>query len=123
MKWYLQALKKYAVFEGRARRKEFWYFILFYFIIVIVLGYIDAMIGTVNASLGLGMLSGIFVLAMIIPDIAVTIRRLHDTDRTGWWWLIAFIPVIGVIWLLVLMVLDGTSGKNQYGPDPKEATT
>jgi len=120
MNWYLQALKKYAVFEGRARRKEFWYFILFYFIIGIVLGYIDLMVGTFNEGWGLGILSGLFLLAMIIPDIAVTVRRLHDTDRSGWWWLIAFIPIIGAIWLIVLLVLDGTAGQNQYGPDPKE---
>ncbi len=119
MNWYLDALKKYVVFNGRSRRKAYWFFILFYIIFFVVLVFIDGMIGNLNEEIGLGILSGIFVLAMIIPYIAVAIRRLHDTDRTGWWLLIGFIPIIGGIWLLVLMVLDGTSGQNQYGSDPK----
>lgn len=119
MNWFLEALKKYAVFAGRARRKEFWFFILFYFIIAFVLMFIDGMTGNLNAETGFGLFSGIFMLAMIIPSISVTVRRLHDTDRSGWWWWIGIIPLIGQIWLIVLMVLDGTAGQNQYGPDPK----
>jgi len=123
MNWYLEVIKKYAVFEGRARRKEFWFFVLFYLIIYIVLSWIDGIMGISIGIVGIGLLSGLFALAMIIPEIAVTIRRLHDTDRSGWWWLIALIPIIGTIWLIVLMVFDGTSGDNQYGPDPKGAAT
>ncbi len=122
MNWYLKVLKNYIVFDGRARRKEYWFFYLFYFIFVIALGFIDAITGSYSANVGLGLLSGIFVLAMILPGIAVCVRRLHDTDRSGWWILIGFVPIIGGIWLLVLMVLDGTSGQNQYGSDPKAAT-
>ena len=119
MNWYLEALKKYAVFGGRARRKEYWFFVLFNFIFAIVLAFIDGMIGTFDPETGYGVLSGIYGLAVLIPGIAVLFRRLHDTDRSGWWWLIVFIPLLGVIVLLVFMVLDGTSGQNQYGPDPK----
>jgi uncharacterized membrane protein YhaH (DUF805 family) len=119
MNWFLKALKKYAVFEGRARRKEYWFFILFYMIIVFVLALIDGVTGNINEETGLGPFSGIFILAMIIPSISVTIRRLHDTDRSGWWWLIPLIPLIGAIVIFVFMVLDGTSGQNQYGSDPK----
>ena len=122
MNWYLKVLKNYIVFDGRARRKEYWFFYLFYFIFIIALGFIDSMTGSYSANVGLGLLSGIFVVAMILPGVAVCVRRLHDTDRSGWWILIGFVPIIGGIWLLVLMVLDGTSGQNQYGSDPKAAT-
>ena len=121
MNWFLEVLKKYAVFDGRARRKEYWFFYLFYFIFMIGLMIIDGVTGSLSEDAGLGLLSGIFVLAMIIPGIAVGIRRLHDTDRSGWWLLISLVPLIGGIWLIVLLVLDGTAGSNQYGPDPKEA--
>ena len=122
MNWYLEVLKKYAVFNGRARRKEYWFFYLFYIIFAIVFIFIDGVTGTLNEKVGMGVLSGIFVLAMLIPGIAVAIRRLHDTGRSGWWILLSLIPLIGGLWLLVLMVLDGTQGQNQYGPDPKETT-
>ena len=122
MNWYLEVLKKYAVFDGRARRKEYWFFYLFYFIFAIVLMTIDGMTGTSNEETGIGVLSSIYILAMIIPGLAVAVRRLHDTDRSGWWIFISLIPLIGGIWFLVLMVLDGTAGQNQYGPDPKGAT-
>jgi len=119
MSWFLEVLKKYAVFTGRARRKEYWFFYLFYIIFLFVLMFIDGMMGTLSETGGMGILSLLFILALFIPSLAVTIRRLHDTDRAGWWFLIAFVPLIGGIWLLVLMVLDGTPGQNQYGPDPK----
>jgi len=119
MNWYLEVLKKYAVFGGRARRKEYWFFALFNMIFALVLAFIDGMVGTFDPETGYGVLSGIYCLAVLIPGIAVTFRRLHDTDRSGWWWLIVFIPLLGVIVLLVFMVIDGTSGQNQFGPDPK----
>ena len=119
MNWYLEVLRKYAVFDGRARRKEYWFFYLFYILIAIVLIVLDSMAGTLNEDVGVGAFSGLLMLAMFIPGIAVTIRRLHDTDRSGWWVLIGLVPFIGGIWLLVLMVLDGSAGQNQYGPDPK----
>lgn len=122
MNWYLEVLKKYAVFSGRARRKEYWFFILFHLIISFVLGFVDGLVGTFNADLGLGLLGGIYALAVIIPSIAVSVRRLHDTDRSGWWILICLVPIIGAIVLLVFMVLDSKPGENRYGPYPKEAS-
>ena len=119
MSWFVAALKKYAVFGGRSRRKEYWYFVLFSLIISVVLTIIDGAIGTLDSSTGLGLLSGIFTLAILIPSIAVSVRRLHDIDRTGWWFLISFVPLIGTIVLLVFAVQEGTPGSNRYGPNPK----
>jgi uncharacterized membrane protein YhaH (DUF805 family) len=116
MTWYLEVLKKYAVFNGRARRKEYWYFVLFNVIINIILSGID------NFTTGTGLLNGLYSLAVLIPGIAVSVRRLHDTDRRGWWVLIGLIPIIGWIVLLIFMVQDGKPGENQYGPNPKAAT-
>jgi len=118
MNWYLEVLKKYARFDGRAGKKEYWYFSLFSFIIIVVLSVIDMMTGTFNDTVGLGLLSGIYTLAVLIPSIAVTVRRLHDTDRSGWWLLINA-TLIGVIVFLVFTAQDGTPGDNQYGSNPK----
>ena len=119
MSWYFEVLKKYAVFGGRARRKEFWYFALFNVIVGILLAVVDAAIGTFNTDSGFGLLSGIYSLAILIPSIAVSVRRLHDIGRSGWWILIALIPLIGTIVLLVFNVQDSQPGENQYGPNPK----
>jgi len=119
MNWYLEVLKKYAVFDGRARRKEYWYFFLISTVISIFLALIDSFTGTISEEAGLGLLSGIYALAVLIPGLSVTVRRLHDANRSGWWILIGLIPVIGGIALLVFMVLDSTPGDNQYGPNPK----
>jgi uncharacterized membrane protein YhaH (DUF805 family) len=120
--WYLEVLKKYAVFSGRARRKEYWYFVLFNIIVAIVLSLIDLLLGTFSSASNIGLLSGIYGLAVIIPTLAVTVRRLHDIDRTGWWILINLIPLIGTIVLLVFEVTPGMPGSNRFGPDPKGAT-
>jgi uncharacterized membrane protein YhaH (DUF805 family) len=120
--WYLEALKKYAVFSGRARRMEFWYFVLFNLVVYIVLSLIDTLLGTYNIVSGVGLLSGIYSLAVLIPTLALWVRRLHDIDRTGWWLLINLIPLIGTIVLLVFALTPGTPGSNRYGPDPKQAT-
>lgn len=122
MNWYLEVLKKYTVFDGRAELKEYWWFSLFSFIIIIVLSVIDIVTGTFNVNVGLGLLGGIYTLAVLIPSIAVSVRRLHDTDRSGWWLLINGIPLIGVIVFLVFTGQDGTPGDNQYGSNPKGAT-
>jgi len=114
MNWYLDVLKKYAVFTGRARRQEYWMFFLISTIICIILAAIDGILGT-------GILSTLYLLATLIPAIAVNIRRLHDIDRTGWWWLLVFVPLGGIV-LLVFAVLDSTPGENRFGPNPKEAT-
>ena len=116
MNWYLDVLKnKYATFSGRARRKEYWMFFLFNILIAIGLGIVEALIGTG------GLLGGIYSLAVLIPGIAVTVRRLHDTSRTGWWVLIVFLPLVGALILLIFMVLDSQAGDNEYGPNPKAA--
>ena len=120
MNWYLTALRKYAVFAGRARRKEFWFFVLFNTLIAVALAIVDMVTGSYDEDVGLGLLSGLYAVAMIVPSIAVTVRRLHDTDRSGWWYLLLFIPVIGALVILVFMLLDGTPGSNRFGPNPKE---
>ncbi|MCB1744209.1 MAG: DUF805 domain-containing protein [Gammaproteobacteria bacterium] len=112
MNWYLDVLKNYAVFGGRARRKEYWMFFLFNIIVTLVLAVIDGVLGTM-------VLAMLYSLAVLIPGLAVTIRRLHDTGRSGWWVLIALIPAVGGIILLIFMLLDGTPGPNKFGPSPK----
>jgi uncharacterized membrane protein YhaH (DUF805 family) len=121
MNWFLQALKRWSDFNGRSRRMEYWMFVLFNIVIGTVLSFIDYMLGMLNTTTGVGPLGGLFSLAMLIPGIAVTIRRLHDTGRSGWWILIVLVPVIGAIWLLVLMVLDSHRETNAWGPSPKYA--
>jgi uncharacterized membrane protein YhaH (DUF805 family) len=121
MNWYLAALKKYAQFSGRARRKEYWMFLLFNVIISIILAVIDNATGSFSEAAGIGILGAIYDLAILIPSIAVSIRRLHDTDRSGWWLLIGLIPVIGAIVLIVFLVQDSKPGPNRFGPNPKEA--
>jgi len=115
MNWYLAVLKKYAVFTGRARRTEYWMFVLFNVIIACVLGFIESLLGMP------GIISGLYSLAVLIPSLAVGARRLHDTNRTGWWLLIGLVPFIGVIVLIIFFVLPGTPGENSFGPDPKAA--
>jgi uncharacterized membrane protein YhaH (DUF805 family) len=115
MNWYLEALKKYAVFSGRARRTAYWMFVLFNVIIAVVLAIIDGLVGSPGI---LGLLYG---LAVLIPGLAVSVRRLHDTNRSGWWLLICLIPLVGAIILLVFMVQDSQPGENRYGPNPKAA--
>lgn len=119
MNWFLLALKKYATFSGRSQRAEYWYFFLFYFLIIVGFSFIEGFTGTVDAESGVGLLSSLFSLAVLIPSIAVGVRRLHDTSRSGWWLLISFIPVIGTIVLIVFFVQDSTPGDNAYGPNPK----
>lgn len=120
MNWYLAVLKKYAVFSGRARRKEYWYFILFNILVNIVLSFVDGLTGSFDPATGMGLLSGIYTLAILIPSIAVSVRRLHDTGRSGWWLLISFIPLIGFFVLLFFMLQNSKAGQNQYGENPKE---
>ncbi len=123
MNWYLGVLKKYVDFNGRARRKEYWFFVLFNLIISCVLSAIDVFIGTYSSSAGIGLLAGLYGLAVLLPGIGVTVRRLHDTGRSGWWILIALIPLVGWIVLLVFMFLDSQPETNAYGPNPKAGET
>ena len=122
MNWYLKCLKQYADFRGRARRKEYWMFTLFNIIFAIVAMLIDNVVGTASPELGYGVFYILYVLAMFIPGLAVSVRRLHDVGKSGWMILIALIPLIGVIWLLVLMVTDSNPGENEYGQNPKDVT-
>jgi len=120
MKWFVIVLKKYAEFSGRSRRAEYWYYVLFYVLILVGLSIIDSATGMFDAERGVGVLSSLFALGTLIPTIAVTVRRLHDTDRSGWWILLELVPVIGGIVVLVFTCLDGTPRSNKYGPNPKE---
>jgi len=122
MNWYLEVLKKYAIFSGRARRKEYWLFVLFNFIASLILSIIDGMFGTYSLETGMGLLSNLYLLAVLIPGIAVSVRRLHDISRSGWWLLIGLIPLIGAIVLLIFMAQDSKPGENQFGPNPKDVT-
>ena len=121
MKWYLKCLKQYANFDGRARRKEYWMFFLFNFIFALVAIALDNLFGTSNPEVGIGVIYGLYVLLVLVPGIAVTVRRLHDIGKSGWMILVALIPLAGPIWLLVLTVTDSEQGQNQYGDNPKRA--
>jgi len=107
MDYFLGALKKYADFNGRARRKEYWMFVLIYMVINVIL-----------AVLGMDIISMIVGLALIIPSISIGARRLHDTGRSGWWQLIYFVPLIGLIVMIVFLVQD-SHDDNHYGANPK----
>jgi len=121
MNWYLTVLKKYATFSGRAQRAEYWYFVLFNTIVTIILMVLDAMFGTLDAQTGYGLLSGLYALAVFIPSLAVSVRRLHDIGKSGWWLLIALIPLIGAILLLIWFATDSKED-NQYGENPKKGS-
>src|SRR3954452_19908175 len=110
--------QKYVTFSGRARRSEFWYFVLFNVIVGFVAGIIDVIIGT-RSSYGTGLIQSLASLALLLPNLAVGARRLHDTGRSGWWLLIGLIPLVGAIVLLVFFVQDSHPA-NQYGPNPKD---
>ena len=109
--------ENYCNFEGRAPRSEYWWFALFAVLLGIVTSIIDGILGTVTAN-GIGLISSIASLALIIPSIAVAVRRLHDTDRSGWFYLLNFIPIIGWIVLIIFFVQQGTNGRNRFGDDP-----
>nr|WP_167302811.1 DUF805 domain-containing protein [Sphingobium vermicomposti] len=135
MEWMLLPLRRYAKFSGRSRPKEYWMFILFLILCFIAVGIVEGMLGlgttehwarrgdwwfdTGYRTKG-GPLTGLFGLAVLIPWIAVAVRRLHDTDRSGFWLLILFFPIIGSLVLLVFFIMSGTRGPNRFGPDPVE---
>jgi len=116
MSWYLQVMKKYAEFSGRARRKEYWMFVLFNFLIAFAIGFV---LGFTGAALGIGttlssVANIIYTLAVLIPGIAVGVRRMHDIGRSGWW---IIVPIVNFVFLC----LDSQPGDNEYGPNPKAA--
>ncbi len=117
--WMIEPLRKYATFEGRARRKEFWWFELFVFLVSLVLVLAEIAVVGLDAALEAHFGPGtLFTLAIFVPSIAVTFRRLHDIDRSAWWFLIILIPFIGPVILLVWHCQRGTIGPNRFGPDP-----
>ncbi|MGF1730011.1 DUF805 domain-containing protein [Photobacterium kasasachensis] len=120
MNWYFHVLKNYAVFRGRARRKEYWYFFLTNVVISIVLAFLDNAMGNPGAGEGAGALGTVYSLAILIPSIAVGVRRLHDTGRNGWWMLLGLIPLVGAVVLIYFFVLDSQPGSNEYGLNPKD---
>lgn len=111
-------LSKYADFTGRARRSEYWFFILAIFLASVVASILDAILGT-NFDSGSGLIGTILSLAVLVPQLAAGARRLHDTGRSGWWQLLILIPIIGWIILIVWMATDSKPGENQYGANPK----
>lgn len=119
MEYFLYALKNYAVFSGRARRKEYWMFVLFQILFGLAAMVMDYLLGTSYDGGSGGIIYSLFSLALLIPGLAVAVRRLHDVRKSGWFMLIALIPLVGIIWLLVLDCTEGTRGNNEYGPDPK----
>jgi uncharacterized membrane protein YhaH (DUF805 family) len=131
MNWFLMGWQRALDFEGRSRRKEYWMFSLFNFLIfaavVVAVAVVFMVLGvaadsTGTAAMGLGVVGGgvvaLYALASLLPGIALAIRRLHDTNRSGWWLLISLVPLGGIV-MLVFMLTDGTPGDNSFGPDPK----
>ena len=114
MEWMLMPLKRYADFSGRSRRKEYWMFVLFQMLLLVPLVLIAITLDG-DASGG-----GLFLIAVLIPGLAVQVRRFHDQDKSGWLVLLGFIPYIGGLILLIFMCLEGTRGHNRFGPDPKD---
>ncbi len=113
MNYYIECFKKYVCFSGRARRKEYWMFVLFNMVISFVLGFFDGVIGVES------LFSGLYGLVVFLPGLAVSVRRLHDIGRSGWWLLIGLIPFVGAIVLFVFDCMDSQPETNQYGPNPK----
>ena len=128
MEWMILPLKRYADFQGRSRRKEYWMFSLGVTLVIVVIGLLGFTLGSSdNGGSGVGSLFGggalivlgILYLAILIPALAVQVRRFHDQDKSGWLVLLNFIPYLGALVVLVFMLLEGTRGPNRFGPDPK----
>ncbi len=125
MDWMLMPLMRYADFSGRSQRMEYWMFTLLYVLVIVLLLGLAIFFGSpVGQERTLAenyflVVTGLFIVGTIIPSIAVTVRRLHDQDKSGWFYLFSFIPYIGGFVLLIFMCIEGTPGPNRYGPDPK----
>lgn len=114
MNWYIEVLRKYAVFTGRARRSEYWYFVLFNFLNSILASMMDITFGLYNEETGYGVINTIYAFSVLVPGLAVGVRRMHDIGKSGWYFLIPFYNIF-------LAVTPGEIGENKYGQDPKEA--
>lgn len=123
MNWYLKALRQYADFKGRARRKEFWVFYLCNLLVIVLIAFFAVFLSSTQETglfpTTIFVLLGLYYLAILIPTLAVTVRRLHDINNSGWMYFVSWIPFIGGIWLLILLCKEGTEGVNDYGDDPK----
>jgi uncharacterized membrane protein YhaH (DUF805 family) len=118
MDWYLKVLKNYVGFSGRARRKEYWMFVLFNILFAVAAMVLDNVLGLASEKLHYGPIYGLYALAVFLPGLAAGVRRLHDTDRSGWWLLLCLVPLVGLV-VIVFLALEGTPGGNRFGPDPK----
>lgn len=141
MSWYVKVLRQYVDFQGRARRREFWVFVLVTLIVAVVLQLADVLLGTdgmigmrdgARSSVlnglfvfptGAGLISGLYVLATFLPSLAVLVRRLHDRDHTGWWVLILLVPIIGFVVMLLFTISESRREPNRYGADPHLQTS
>ena len=122
MNWYLKVFKQYADFRGRARRKEYWMYVLFNVLFAVIAMILDNVLDIAIKGLNYGPIYGLYYLATLIPSLAVGVRRLHDVGKSGWMMLVAFVPCIGGIWLLVLFCTDSEAGENKWGANPKEVS-
>ena len=121
MSWYFNAIANYVNFKGRERRRAYWMFVLVNLIITVVLSCIDNIFIDINSGIFVnGVLSTIYGIFIFLPSLAITVRRLHDTGRSGWWVLIELIPIVGFIIILVFLCQDSHYEENQYGPCPKQ---
>ena len=119
MSWFFFVLRHYATFSGRARRREYWTYLGCYLLVYAALLLVDLLDGSFDMETQMGLLTGIFLLATLIPGTAVAVRRLHDSDRSGWWLLLGPLPLLGVIVLLYFLIQKGDAGPNRYGVDPR----
>ncbi len=119
MKYYIHVIKNYATFSGRARRTEYWMFVLFNIIFTSVFTLLDYFFGLNSIILNYGPFYILYFLFIFIPYLAVVVRRLHDVGKSGWYYLLVFLPIIGWIWLFVLLVTDSQKGENKWGKNPK----
>ena len=118
MKWYFETLRKYAVFAGRARRREYWMFELWHALILVALIVIDVKVSASGHNQA-AVLTGLYLLATALPSFAGLVRRLHDTNHSGWWIFISLVPLVGQFVLLRFLIKDGDPGPNRFGPNPK----
>ena len=122
MEWYLKVMRdNYANFNGRARRKEYWMFTLFFLLFALLAGFVIGILSAVGETVAMIaiILAVVWYLAHLVPSLAVTVRRLHDTGKSGWFYLLAIIPYIGSLIIFIFTVIEGDKGDNKYGPDPK----
>jgi uncharacterized membrane protein YhaH (DUF805 family) len=118
MKCYLRVLHKYDILHGRTSRKEFWEFILYNLIFISIAILLDNILGITAAGLPYGILNYLYILGVLIPIVTAAIRRLHDVGRSGWYILVALLPVVGFIWLIILFCAEGSDGENKFGDNP-----